>query len=230
MAIGAAAIAPSMAQVYSANAVGYVNLSLPAGFSLIANPLNGTNNSLNTILPLADNADGTTIYRFKPSIQRYAESLTWVAGFGWVSADPDPALLVLPPGEGIFIKPSGPTPLTVTFVGEVPQGALSNPVLGGNKYAIASSQVPQALPIGDSTPANAATTLQFPAAEGDTIYVFNSTTQRYKESYTYVAGFGWISANVDDPGPLGPTIPVATSFFLFRAGGSVNWTRNFSVN
>jgi hypothetical protein len=227
MALGAASAVTSMAQVYSANAVGYVNLSLPNGFSIIANPLNGTNNNLNTILPLPDTADGTTIFRFRPSARAYGDSIAFFAGFGWFSADPDPNWLVLDPGEGVFIKPSGPTPLNVTFVGEVPQGALSNPLLGGNHFQIVSSEVPQALPLGDEVTPN---TLNFPAVEGDTVYIFDTAQQRYKDSYSYFGGFGWFSANPDDPGPVGPTIPVATGFFLLKVGPDDTWDRNFSVN
>ena len=40
-ALSAAGIATSMAQVYSANAVGYVNKLIPTGFSMIANPVFG---------------------------------------------------------------------------------------------------------------------------------------------------------------------------------------------
>ena len=230
IALGAAGVASSSAQVYSANAVGYVNLSLVNGFTLIANPLNGTNNHLNTILPLPATADGTTIYRYRPNtgaVGGFGDAITFFDGFGWFSADTDPNWLVLPPGEGVFIQPSGPTPLNVTFVGEVPQGQLSNPVAGNNRFSILASQVPQALPIGE-TGNNA--TLQFPAVDGDTVYIFNSTTQRYKDAYSYFGGFGWFSANADDPGPVGPTIPVATSFWVQKSGPNTSWNRNFSVN
>ncbi len=49
----AAAITSSQAQtVYSQNVVGYVNTPLAQGANvLIANPLNGTTNSINTIMP-----------------------------------------------------------------------------------------------------------------------------------------------------------------------------------
>jgi hypothetical protein len=216
-----------MAQVYSANAVGYVNIALQPGFNLIANPLNGTNNHLNTILPLPNSADGTTVYRFDPEIQNYSDSVSFIADFGWFTSDTDPNAYIINPGEGFFIQPSGPTPLNITFVGEVPQGALSNPVAGGNRFSIVSSQVPQALPLGA---AGQAGTLQFPAADGDTVYIFNAATQAYKDSYSYFPDFGWFSSNPDDPGPMGPTIPVGTSFFIRKAGPNVNWTRNFSVN
>jgi hypothetical protein len=227
IALGAAGVAASSAQVYSVNAVGYVNLSLVNGYTLIANPLNGTDNSLNTILPLPASADGTTIFRFKPAVQNYGEAIQFFAGFGWFTVDTDPNWLTLPPGVGVFIQPSGPTPLNVTFVGEVPQGNLSNQLRGGNAYQIVGSQVPQALPIGDTATPN---TLNFPAAEGDVVFIFNSPTQTYKEAYQYFGGFGWFSVNPDDPGPVGPTIPVATSFFVQKAGPDVAWTRTFSVN
>jgi len=227
VALSAAGVASSMAQVYSANAVGYVNLSLQAGFNLIANPLNGTNNHLSTILPLADEADGSLVYRFNPATQNYTDGIQFFAGAGWISTDPDPNAAVINPGEGFFIQPAGPTPLNVTFVGEVPQGTLTTPVTGGIRYSILSSQVPQALPLGDAASAG---TLMFPAVEGDTVYLFDPATQQYKDAYLYFEGVGWSSNNADDPGPQGPTIPVATSFFVQKQGANVNWTRTFTVN
>jgi len=224
-ALGAASIASSMAQVYSANAVGYVNLSLPAGYSLISNPLIGTNNHLNTILPLPNSADGTVIYRFKPSIQNYGNPIQFIEGFGWYVPDELASFLDLPPGEGVFILPSGPTPLNVTFVGEVPQGNLAHAV--PSNFSIQASEVPQALPIGQD---NAAGTLQFPAVDGDVVYIFDSSTQSYKEPYGFIEGFGWYSENADNPGPNGPVIPVGTSFFVSKFGASTTWDRQFSVN
>jgi hypothetical protein len=215
-----------MAQVYSVNAVGYVNVSVPAGaLAILANPLNGTNNLLNTIMPLPDGSDGVTIYRFDTTTQNFADAIQFVTGVGWFSAS-DPAPTVNP-GEAFFLNNILATALNITFVGEVPQGSLSNPVPGGNLLALRSSQVPQSAPLGDAA---TAASLQFPAAGGDTVYVFDVATQNYKDAYSYVDGFGWFSANPDDPGPVGPTIPVATGFFSQKVGAAANWTRNFSVN
>ena len=61
-AVLAAGLAASTAQsVFSVNAVGYVNKTLAPGYNLIANPLNGTNNLLSTIIPTAP--DGSAVIK-----------------------------------------------------------------------------------------------------------------------------------------------------------------------
>jgi hypothetical protein len=214
-----------MAQVYSVNAVGYVNQIIPAGgYSILGNPLNGTNNSLNTILPLPNGYDGCNIYRFDPLTQSYLDSVAWIEGFGWLSAsDPDPTIN---PGEGFFFQNAGGSSLTVTFVGEVPQGAvLNNPIVGGNKYSIRSSIVPKGLKLGNVGIAN---TLEFPANDGDNVYIFDPVIQQYKDTYSYIDGLGWISGS--DPDPDGPLIAPGTGFFSQKTAPDRVWTQSFSVN
>src|SRR5713226_8395341 len=138
-AISAAALATSMAQVFSVNAVGYVKVTVPAGkLQLLANPLNQPNNDLNIILPLKDDGsqDGVTIYRFDPSAPpngAYRNAIGWSgngAGMGgvWLTADMDPNATVLNPGEGFFVDNITAADVDLTFVGEVMQGNLSNPI------------------------------------------------------------------------------------------------------
>lgn len=222
--------ATSWAQVYSVNAVGYVNLTLPSSAdaskgSIIANPLNGTNNELNTVLPLPDTYDGSTIYRFDPATQNYADAITFIGGFGWLSPS---GATVVNPGEGFWIYPVGPNPLNVTFVGEVPQGTLVNPIPAANKLSMRSSIVPQAARLGDET-INSTGTLQFAAEDGDTVYVFDNAVQGYKDASTYIDGLGWLGPDSD---PGGPLVPVATGFFIQKGPTAVktSWTRTFSVN
>jgi len=202
-AVMAVGITASQAQVYSVNAVGYVNLSLPAGYSMISNPLNGTNNNLSTILPTVP--DGTQILAFDDAGQHFAADVpSFVEGFGWF---PDG---VLPPGIGVFILL--PNAFTLTFVGEVPQGNLTNGIVAG--YSMKSSQVPQT---GRIT-----TDLSFPAVDGDQVFQFNNVTQHYvAEVPSFVEGFGWF--------PYEPTNNVGESFFVLKSG-QANWTRSFSVN
>lgn len=211
MAVGAGT---SMAQVYSANAVGYVNVSLPAGFSIIANPLNNTNNSLNTILGSAPNQ--AVVYRFNTTTMGYQSSTKLPVGWS--------QNFVFDPGEGFFIRLAAP--LNVTFVGEVPQGNLSNPLVGGNAFQIKSSQVPQALPLGRPTAVNP--TLGFPAAPTDRVWLYANPPGQYV-AYNFNAAIGWIGSN--NNGGDGPTIPVATGFFLQKTGAaSQSWDRTFTVN
>jgi len=231
-ALSAAGLATSMAQVYSVNAVGYVNKGpIPAnGWAALGNPLNGTNNSLNTIMPLpAAGYDGSTIYRFDPAAQSYQDSIQWIGGFGWFSpSDPDPTIN---PGEGFFFQNVGTQPLTVTFVGEVPSGTLNNPMVGGNKWSIRSSVVPKALRLGDTdATTGSANNLGFPAGDNDTVYIFDTATQAYLDSYSYVPGFGWFSPS--DPDPDGPLIEPGSSFFVQAGATTANrtWVQTFSVN
>jgi hypothetical protein len=131
-ALSVAGLASSHAQVFSSNAVGYVNLTLTAGsYNLITNPLFGSDNSVSALFP--DLGTGSQV-------------ITWDgAGFipnnlgfgGW--GDPDLEIL---PGEGCFVYPAGSGDVTVTFVGEVQQGDLMNALPAG--FTLVGSQVPQA--------------------------------------------------------------------------------------
>jgi hypothetical protein len=214
-AIFAVGAGTSMAQVYSANAVGYVNMTIPTGFSLICNPLDNTNNGINVLF--AGFPAQTRIYRFNDN-QTYTVATRIGANFN--------NNLIMNPGEGFFISlPTTATPTAVTFVGEVPQGNLTNPLVPG-AYQIRSSQVPQALPPGrPNTPAGTST-LGFPARVGDILFLFNNLTGYSSSSFVNVAGGRWSGASAE-----GPTIAVGSGFFLFKAAGSPSsWDRTFSVN
>jgi hypothetical protein len=226
-ALSAAGLATSMAQVYSVNAVGYVNQSVPAnGLAILSVPLNGTNNALNTTMPIPNGYDGTTVYRFDVATQNYLDPIAWIEGFGWFS--PSDANPTVNPGEGVWVQNLAATALPITFVGEVPSGTLNNAIPGGNNLKLASSVVPKGLPLGDV--ATAGTTLGFPAADSDTVFIFNPATQNYKDPYAYIDGFGWFSANADDPGPGGPVIQPGTGFWSQKPGAAGTWTQTFSVN
>src|SRR5689334_6569015 len=74
---------------FSVNAIGVVNVTVPAGgYAILSNPLNGTpDNNLNTVLPLPDEYIGANVYRFNATSQRYYGTMTWLgAGSGgWLS-------------------------------------------------------------------------------------------------------------------------------------------------
>lgn len=202
-ALGAAGVASGMAQVYSVNAVGYVNVELKTGYNLVANPLDaGTGNNIVSKL-LASVPDGTSVYKYNQATGFNINP----KDFG----DWDNPAMPLVPGEGAFIRCAAP--LTVTFVGEVMQGtganALKQDIPSG--YAIVSSKVPQA--------GKVSTDLKYPAADGDSVYKFDATTQGYN---IFAFDFGsW--------DPAEPTIAVGEAFWS-RKVAAATWTREFSVN
>jgi hypothetical protein len=195
-AVIAAGIGASQAQVYSVNAVGYVNYNIPNGFSLIANPLNTTNNTIGYLLQ---------------NVPNFCNFLSW-NGTGFDTATYifgawDHPEYSLKPGEGGFINTD--TPFTITWVGEVMQGSLTNDIPSG--FSVRASMVPQA---GGVTSVLGLTQL----GTFDNLQKWNGTGY---DTYTVLPGGGW--------DPSEPTFNVGEAFFL-NTGGSASWTRTFSVN
>src|SRR5689334_10593256 len=101
-AIAASAItAMAQANVYSLNIVGYATVTIPPGYSLLANPLSVGTNGANEIMPILD---GETILTWNGTsfVQVGYDSGAPVPG--WVGADgTTPAVPPsLPPGKGFF--------------------------------------------------------------------------------------------------------------------------------
>lgn len=221
--LGVAGVASSLAQVYSVNAVGYVNLSFAnAGFYIIANPLNNGNNQLGTILP--NPPDNTLVYKFAGGVFVEGQQFIAGAGGGWFNSL-GASTTTLAPGEGAFIQiPAGLTyPVTLTFVGDVPQGtALTQPLPQG--FSLQASQVP--ISAGLSTIGNSG--MNFPAVDNDLVYFFNGAAQSYVEGIQFIAGAGggWFNSS----GAADPTPAVGQGFFLLRTGTAGSWTRSFDVN
>jgi hypothetical protein len=194
--------------VYSVNAVGYVKLSFPANsFTLICNPLNVAtnginNNSLNTIIPTA--AVGSVVYKFASG--GFDPNPPIYTPIGWIPNT------TLEPGEGAFFY----TPVATNFVfaGEVLQGSLTNVVPAG--FSILASKVPQGATLSQ---------LGYPAAVGDTVYLFDPVSNTYDPNPPTFTPIGWFPGNTN-----GPTVAPGTSFWISNLGGARNWVRSFSVN
>jgi len=206
-AAAAAGIVSSNAQVYSVNAVGYVNKTIPArGFALISNPLLAATNTIAALFT-GQVPDGFQVFVWDVPTKQF-KFTSYDSLFGW-----DPVATAngdLKPGSGVFVKNPTTANVTVTFVGEVPQGnPLTTPLVAG--LQIVSSQVPQA---------GTAEALGYAAVQDDKIYQWDTTKQSYNFSQ-YDATFGW--------DPALKSLDVGDAFFLSKtAAGS--WTRNFSVN
>lgn len=200
-ALGAFCADSAMAQVYSVNAVGYINVTAPKGFSMIANQLDaGAGN--NTVGKLfAGVPDGTTLYK-------YTGTGYVINGYSEVLGDWDDPAMTLVPGEGAWINNPTQAAITITFVGEVKQGALVNSIPAG--FAIRSSIVPQSGQLD--------TVLGFPAAEGDTVYFYRNGSYQ-------------ISAYSDALGEWDtPPVPAVGESFWTKVSAAKDWNRQFSVN
>lgn len=203
-ALSAAGIASSMAQVYSVNAVGYVNKDLVTGFNLISNPLNSTEANGNQIQNLFANVpNGSAVYQF---VNGNFRIVLKDPDFGWDPADV--ADDEIRPGQGVFVRV--PSASSVTFVGEVPQGTLTTQMPVG--FSIVSSQVPQS---------GTATALGYVPAAGDALYFWDKANQRYIVRV-------WDAEFESFDGPL-PTLEPGDAFFV-RKSTAGSWTRTFSVN
>jgi len=211
----AAGVATSMAQVYSVNAVGYVNLTIPHNFSMIANPLIAQTNTLNALFPPTPALAVLSFYKFNgvyavSTIDEF--NVNWVDGGG----NPNGDIETLVFGDGAFLNNPG-APFTVTFVGEVSQGTpVSNPVPAG--YSIKSSKIPQA---GLVT-----TDLGYQPGLGDSILKFNTAGQNYS-SFTFDE-FDMVWKN-GSGGIEEPSLGIAESAFFQRLSATT-WNRNFTVN
>jgi len=199
--LSAATIATAMAQtVYSVNAVGYVKVTVPAtNFFLAANPLNLPTNSLAAVLP--DVPNNTVVYVLSGgNFQQFTKRAS-----GWTGTGADTARL--DPGVGFFIKNAGTTDMTVTFVGEVPQGTQTITYPAG--FSMLGSKIPQS--------GKLETDLGFTGTSGDVVYQLANGT--YTQSTRRASA--WT--------PSEPSIDVGNGFFInAKTGGT--WTRTFNVN
>jgi hypothetical protein len=207
--VAGGAITGAAQTVYSINAVGYVNLTIPAGFSMVANPLNTTNNTVAALFPTVP--EFTTVYKYTTA--------------GFVSADyafgewgASAQVITVNPGEGVFVfvdSTQAPAGFTNTFVGEVMQTVNAVPLqttipVG---FSIRSSMVPQA---GTADELGLTASLS-PEAFVD-VYKYNPTTGGY-------LGFNWAF------GAWGttPSFNVGEAFWINSDTAGV-WTRDFTVN
>jgi hypothetical protein len=203
LAAGIATSAVAQSNVYSLNVVGYYNVNVPANTTLlVGNQLNTTNNSLPGIIP--NPPPGSQFQYFSGGgLSAYVfddVDLQW---------EPDATGLDLSPGHGGYFK--SPVATTVTFVGEVKQGSLTN-TFTKNAYVVRTAQVPISTNLVG---------MQLLGEPGDQIQ-------------TYSGGFSaFVFDDVDlqwEPGdPAGPTIAVGGAFFYRKAGNNLNWVQNFTV-
>jgi hypothetical protein len=201
--------------VYSLNVVGYYNVTLTNNqFWIVANQLNTTNNQIQYVIPTAQ--DFTTVYKWNGSsygINQYVSPANY--GNGW-----DHPTDTLNPGEAAMIKDPGTGGgQTLTFVGEVLQGALSNNI-PTDALCFRSYSVPMAATLAAAS---------VPGEDFDITYVWTGRNYGIVTTYTSPANYGngWDS----DGSGNGPLLAVGQGFGYkkYPANHGNAWIQNFTV-
>lgn len=189
------------------NAVGYHNKTLVPGFNLISNPLFNPGSHLSNVIngiqtPIPD---GLTFFFLEAN------------GFRAATYDAIDGAFIPPfaggesihPGRGFFVFNPATNNLTVTFVGEVLQGSLTNSLHAG--FSIVAAMVPQEATLE---------TLNFPAEQGDIVFLWDELNQRYQpSSYDDIDG-AWLP-------PVRP-LRVGEAFLLYKLRPTL-WIRYFDI-
>jgi hypothetical protein len=224
-AVIASGVVTSMAQVYSANIVGYINLNLVTKYNLVTVQLSGPTNQVNPALANSTLADNSLLYQWDFTNKKYAQALTSFGG-QWYDASFNLATNPVVLGQAFYIFNAGTAAATLTLVGDVPQGSITTSVVNG--YGFYGDPVPVAQDIS---------TNGFPIADNSLLYTWNPTTQKYNQALT---GY---SAATASAGGLGSTqgffdanfsrvsvVPgVGLGFVYFNASTTNNtWVRNFT--
>jgi hypothetical protein len=191
------------------NAYGFIKLTLPAGWSMVSNPLNTRDNTLNGLFPSVPLE--TQFLKWNESQQTY-EDFYFDPNDGWL---PNTSLR---PGEGGFLFNPTTASITVTLIGEVLQGHLTKTIPSG--VSIRSSMVPQAGGVTSLLgfgPEDGLT-------QGDRLDRYNNG---FYDIYAFLSG-SWYRTDPPPTTLLEPQPAVGESFWL-NVSGPRNWKRNFSV-
>jgi hypothetical protein len=200
LAAGVAASAVAQSNVYSLNVVGYYNVVAPANTKIIlGNQLDTTNNTLVGVIP--NPPPSSQFFKYNGGFSGFTFDDIDLAWTGNTS---------LAPGEGGFFI--SPTATTLTFVGEVKQGSLTNTLPVGTKV-IRTSIVPQS--------GRVTADLGLPGEANDQLFQWNNVSGGYLGFTFDDIDLAWV--------PFDPTNTVGNAFFYIKAGSNPNWVRNFTV-
>jgi hypothetical protein len=241
--VGAIGTVSVLAQtnVYSLNAVGYINVTAPPGFSIISCPLiTSPDNTINTLLnngagsPYGAGAyDGSVLYFYSPAITNYetdtarpigANSKTQTPNTnGWVNNGTN----ALNPGVGAWFENNTTNTFTFTFVGTVPTGPITNTLTPG--FNLVGSAVPMT---GDLVSNSISALTNYNV--GDVIYTYAPAITNY---VTYTSstnpkqsGHGY-NGNWSTAGD--PVIPSVGEGFWYENNSSsttVQWVEDYTVS
>jgi hypothetical protein len=200
--------------VYSLNAVGYINVVANPGFNIISCPLIASpDNTINTLLV---NTNGQykkmQVWAFNPTNNpQYFEEIG--SGSGWNNG----GLTTINPGQAIWFNNISNSPVTITFVGTVPTGVSSN-TLYPQSFNLVGSVVPAS---GDIVTNSIMNFTNF--VKKDQVWTFNPTNNpSYFE--TIASSSAWNNGD--------PQLAVVGGGFWYLNNQATNnyWVENYSVN
>jgi hypothetical protein len=221
--LGALGSVSVMAQtnVYSLNAVGYINVTLLPGYNIITCPLIASPD--NTIATLLNNTNG----QYQSGPRTVAQVLAFTGGAysasdeassgnapsGWASG----GTITLNPGQAVFFFNPSTTNMSATFVGTVPTGPITNALIPG--YNLVGSVVPVT---GDIV-TNSISLFTNGASSGRTVDFIDTYAPGVGYSQDIYSAGAWQSGD--------PVIANAYEGFFFFNGFSTtnNWVENYSV-
>ena len=243
----AAGLLSASAQVYSANVVGYYNVSVaPGGYKLIANQLTNSANDVNVVVGNGCKSDpngieNTVIYLWSGvgySIYQYftgADADTYFLGSGsvngWYDGGGSLAVGQLAQGTGHFLYNPSAVSITNTFVGQVVQGPFSRTIKTGfDTYSIiapVSTNVDNFVGFPGTSDPN--------AINNDSIYIYNGGYNIYQyftgaDADAYFLGSGSVDGWYDGGGAIQSSKQlVGQGFFLNHLTAPVVWNSTFTV-
>jgi hypothetical protein len=253
----AAGIISSQAQVYSANVVGYYNVTIPAhkyyffGNQLVSgSDASQTNNNVNTVLSsglISDSNGATNSVLYIWTGAGYGTILSYFNqsdanaywgnnAAGWYDGSGTLQNIPLNQGAGAFIYNAANSSMTLSVVGTVPQGTnVINVPKGFNTYALVepvSTNLDSALvgfpAVSDS---NGVTNDVYYGWTGSGFgTILSYFNQNDANTYWGVNQAGWYDgsgANQSANPAVWPT--VGQGFIINRFGPSTKWTNSFSV-
>jgi hypothetical protein len=132
----------------------------------------------------------------------------------------------LAPGIACWFLNSASSNVTVTFVGTVPSGTITNTLLTG--FNLVGSVIPTSGDVVTNT-LSGLTNYNI----GDDVYMFNPVSQSFAEYVSskrgtvgYNNNWSATSSGVGDP----VTSAVYEGFFYLNTGATVNWVESYSVS
>jgi hypothetical protein len=251
-ALGSATSLVAQVNVYSINAVGYINATFPPGYSILTCPLICTpDNTLNSIFPLPASVPSGGAPLFGASVSIFsggsfsgagkADSVSYSGG--WNAG----GTITLNPGQAcFFFNPNalGGANMSATFVGTVPQTGqynMTNTLAPG--YNLVGSIVPvtgsYASPILNMTNSlGSFDTFNFfdPSLVAGHTPLVQTGYQTAQGSYSH----GWTGGAGVNGEPVGTNVTYGFFYYNATAGGPTGgyaetssnelWVENFTIN